>query len=165
MYRKGKVPYSQAVNYIAGAYDFRHFGDEGPGDYCRMQEAKANTKRKKKRLRSPAMAVASILCVVLLFAGIMSQAELVAISNETVAVQKSIDELMHEQTFLKIRHEMAFSLEETEQYAIDVLGMKKPSAQQIQTIDVSETESKDTQQNEDDEGRDILSQLKEYFPG
>ncbi len=165
MAKSGKSPYGRYGVYGSLAYDFKAIGNERAGDYSKAEKPKGKRRPRRKALSSPALAVAAVLCAVMLFAGLMSQSALVALSDETVAVQNEINELLERQTELKIRHENAFSLADTERYAIDVLGMQKPSAEQICYIDISEADAQAKEDSDNGSMLDFLSMLSEYFPG
>ncbi len=159
-----KSPYGKYGVFGTPSYDFHSEKTVSAGLYSKAEQSAVSPRRHIKRKRSPAFAVAAILTLILLFCALMSQSRLVELSNETVAVQQEIDTLLAEQTRLKIRHGMSFSLADTEQYAIDVLGMQKPTAEQICYIDLDVSDAEDGAE-EESSGKSILSLLREYFPG
>ena len=165
MPKSGKSPYGPYGVYGSLAYDFKPIGNERPGQYS---AAKAGTKpraaKRKRTAASPAVAVGAVLCALIFSTGLLLRAETVELSHESVEMQNEIEELLDEQTFLKIRHAAAFSPEETERYATEELGMQKPGAHQIYYIDIPELVI------EDGDGEThlpwkLLSMLREYLPG
>ena len=135
MARQSEEIYGKYGVFGQKAYDFRSCGNEGPGFYSPKRAAATRAKRTKSPV-SPALPVGCLLCVILLGAALASRSSLLILSQETVALQQEIGELLDEQTELKIRHETEFSLAETEKYAIEILGMQKPAAGQIEYIDI-----------------------------
>lgn len=165
MSQRRKSPYGKYGVYALPSYDFHDEGLAHSDQYSRKADVRPKKVSKKTISRSPALVISVALCVLMLFAALSLQSQLVSLSYETVEVRREIDQLLDEQTKLKIRHGMSFSLADTEQYAIDVLGMQKPSPEQIYYIDVDcdgYTESADTVKRGDNS---ILSMLREYFPG
>ncbi len=164
MSRQSDGIYGKYGVYGSLAYDFRPEGNEGSGDYCRTKSPSLPTNRRIAPGSSPAFGVACVLCAVLLAAGLMARSSLVVISDETAQLQTEIEELLDEQTRLKIRHEKAFPLAETEEYATEVLGMKKPASGQIIYIDIVPMDE-EAGNNVTGEKGNIFSFLREYFPG
>lgn len=117
------------------AYNFQPLGNEYPGVYGMLPQKKKKQKTMPARNTSPALIVGIALCVVLVYLGLMMRASLVSVSEEMHLLEVRIDELYEQQTGLKLRHAEVFSLEMTEQYAVEVLGMKKPGVDQIRYVD------------------------------
>lgn len=165
MAQGGRSPYGRYGIYGSLAYDFRPIGNERAGQYSTVKAPKPRKRARKRPVRSPAFAVSAVLTAVLLFTGLMAQSSLVALSDETVSVQRELDELLGEQTKLKIEHAAAFLPAETEQYAIDVLGMRKPGADQIYYIDTDVSLSGEAESEDESFAQWLLSTISEYFPG
>ena len=79
------------------------------------------------------MAFASVLIVVMLLA----QVSLTAVSNEAVELTERIETLEMERNRLRIEFEGTFNLTEIEKYAIEELGMQKPTKDQIFCINTA----------------------------
>ena len=146
------------------AYNFQPIGDECPGVYGMLPQKKKKQKTMPARSTSPALFVGIALCVVLIYLSVMMRASLVSVFEEVCFLEDRISELIGQQTVLKLRHAEVFSLEDTEIYAVEVLGMKKPGLDQIRYVDFS-LECERTQMEENNSGWNILSILKEYFSG
>ena len=161
MLQSGNGPFRM---YGSSAYNFQPLGNECPGAYGMLPKRKKKHKCATGRSCSPALFVGLIMCSVLIFVSLMYRTSLVRISEETVALENKISELREQQVRLRIRHAEVFSLEETEQYALSVLGMQRPGADQIKYVYFPKQPDAAVSDNEKKEG-DILSRLKEYFPG
>ena len=146
------------------AYNFQPIGNEYPGVYGMLPQKKKKQKTMPARNTSPALFVGIALCVVLIYLSLMMRASLVSISEEARLLENKINELYEQQTGLKLRHAEVFSLEETESYAVEVLGMKKPGLDQIRYVDFPDVYEA-AQTDENISGWNILSILKEYFSG
>lgn len=146
------------------AYNFKPIGNECPGVYGMLPQKKKKQKTMPARSTSPALFVGIALCVILVYLSVMMRASLVSVSEETCLLESKINELIRQQTGLKLRHAEIFSLEETEIYAVEVLGMKKPGLEQIRYVDFPD-ECGNAQLEENNSGWNVLSILKEYFSG
>ncbi len=146
------------------AYNFQPIGNEKPGLYGMLPQKKKKQISMPARNSSPALFVGLALCAVLIFVLLILRTSLVLVSEETLRLEQRIIRLREEQTELKIRHAEVFSLDETERYAIDVLGMKKPGMDQIRYV-YFPIEKEYVQSDKENKDRDFLSLLKEYFPG
>ncbi len=165
MTKSGKSPYGKYGFYGSPSYNFKPIGCEGAGDYSKTQMPKIESAVKVRRLRSPAKFVAAILCALLLLTALMSQSALLTISEETYLLRLEIDDLLEKQRELKIEHAMTFSFADTEEYALEVLGMHKPSAEQICYLELSDTGAQQVDEIKNNEAWNPLSLLREYFPG
>lgn len=151
-------------SYGSLAYNFQPSGNECPRLYGMLPQKKKKQISMPARNSSPALFVGLALCVIFLFTALMLRASLVLVSEETLLLESRISELREQQTDLKISHAEVFSLEETERYAVEVLGMKKPGMDQIRYLDFP-IETELDQSEKENVDRDILTLLKEYFPG
>lgn len=124
-------------SYGSLAYNFQARGNENAGVYGTVFKKKKSARSIPDKGVSPAMIVGVCLCAVLVFISLMLRVSLVVISDETIALQNEINLLQEQQTSLKLRHAELYSFEETEKYAIEVLGMKKPGLNQIRYLDFS----------------------------
>ncbi len=146
------------------AYNFQPNGNECPGVYGMLPQKKKKQNTMPARNTSPALFIGIALCVVLVYLSLMLRASLVSVSEEMRVLEIRINELTDQQIGLKLRHAEVFSLEETEQYAIEILGMKKPGIDQIRYVNFP-NEANNVQSDENDNEWDVLSLLKEYFSG
>lgn len=147
------------------AYDFRPNGWENAGEYSGKTEAKQKIKTKGRAGVSPALFISVALSITMLIAALMCSAELVVLSEEIYTIEKKIDELEQEQTRLKVEHGFLYSPDEIERYAIEMLGMQKPSSEQIVYINVPEPVVPVQEQNQEYSDGGVLSFIREYFPG
>lgn len=72
-----------------------------------------------------------LLAAVLLVLVLLAQIRLTALSDSAAAAESSIRQLQTQQDKLRAEYATTFSLEEVEDYAVNVLGMQKPGAEQI----------------------------------
>lgn len=144
--------------------DFNSWGSVDTISYGELTEKSTHLQlRKSKFGATAAICVSVLLCITLLLTGLLSREELVVLSEQTRVLQQEISELKEQQIKLKIRHAEMFPLEETEKYAVEVLGMQKPGPGQLCAVEIDQA----TQhlQSETNNKRDILSLIREYFPG
>lgn len=144
--------------------DFNSWGSVDTVSYGELTEKSAHLQlRKSKFGATAAICVSVLLCITLLLTGLLSREELVVLSEQTRVLQQEISELKEQQIKLKIRHAEMFPLEETEKYAVEVLGMQKPGPGQLCAVEIDQA----TQllQSDTNNKRDILSLIREYFPG
>ena len=158
---KSKDIYGRYGVYGSLAYDFKTSYNISEDAYSVISEKKKRNHR--KITKSPALLVSCILTAVLLFTGVMFRSSMVVFSEEIYSLRNEVGNLLEEQRKLKISHEKAFPLEQTEKYAIEVLGMKKPLPYQIIYIDVGEAEDESLISNEE-KNINFFSFLREYFP-
>jgi len=144
------------------AYDFRPIGNERAGEYSGNAAGKQKKKTKCRAGGSPALLISSVLCIVLLITGLLGRSQTVVLSDEVSTLKKEIAELNAQQTKLKIEHASAFLPGETEAYAIEKLGMKKPGADQIIYIELVD---RSEQIVENTAPKDFWSVIREYLPG
>ena len=162
--KRGKSPYGYYGVYGSLAYDFRPIGNERAGEYSGKTAPKQKKKTKRRAGASPALFVSALLCIIMLLCGLLGRNYIVILSDEADALQNEIALLTQEQVQLKIEHAMTFSPEETERYAIENLGMKKPGAEQIYYIEIEAGEQSAEKEEESNEW-DILSLIRAYLPG
>lgn len=165
MSQGGKNPYGYYGVYGSLAYDFRPIGNERAGDYSKVKASRIKSGPLMRAMPSPAFAVALILCAFSLGAALLAQSALVELSSETVSVQQEIKELLDERTLLEIRHTELFSPAATERYAVEELGMCRPSGGQICYIDVAAPVEEGSAHKEKSLSEEILSLISAYFPG
>lgn len=128
--------------YQASAYDFRTRDTYTPDSYSAGYKAAAKGRRNSAKKGTAALPVflgAALTAAALVFS-LLAQAKLTAVSNETVELYRRIEQLSDEQVRLKIEHTRAFGLEELEDYARNVLGMHRPTADQITYTETDSSE-------------------------
>ncbi|MBE7017014.1 MAG: hypothetical protein E7420_02475 [Ruminococcaceae bacterium] len=116
------------------------------------------------RNSSPALIAAITLCAALVFVSLFFRTSLVLISDETIELENKIIELEERRIELKIRHAEVFSLEETERYALEVLGMQRAGVDQIRFVEFANPAEDENVDQKNIKG-DFISLIKEYFPG
>ena len=158
---KSKDIYGRYGVYGSLAYDFKTSHTFPEDAYSVISEKKKKNHRKKTK--SPALLVSCILTAALLFTGVMLRSSMVVLSEEVYSLRNEVENLLEEQTKLKISHEKAFPLQETEKYAIEFLGMQKPMPYQIIYIDVDELKE-ETLISGEEKNINFFSFLREYFP-
>jgi hypothetical protein len=91
------------------------------------------------------------------------------VSYETVQLQAQLDELNEQERVLRIAYEGAFDVNEVEEYATTVLGMSKPSEDQISTLETMAEDKITVIGSDDAEDSKLgglatfLASLMEYF--
>lgn len=147
-----KVKYGQGAVYGSLAYDFNHpelYREEYstapnqtavPGTRTKTA-TKVHTRARQvvhsKQSIAPLSIVGLMIAAFVFVISIMAQAQLVAISSESVALQQELKALEERQDKLLITYESAFNMSDIEDYAMKSLGMQKPQADQIIYIDTS----------------------------
>lgn len=82
----------------------------------------------KKATSNVLTALAILLTAALFISGLFVRVRLTEQNDENVALLRQLDELKEENTRLTIRYETLFNAAELEEYAEDVLGMRRPDA-------------------------------------
>ena len=126
--------------------------------------AAARTKQGIAPLSIVGVLVAAFLFVI----SITAQIQLFDVSSESVALTTQLAALEEEQSKLRVSYESAFNLTEIEEYAINELGMQKPSADQIYYIDTSAPDkavvvADNSGRSFVDRTADFLSGIRAYF--
>jgi len=144
-----KKQYGQSAVMGSLAYDFdnpllyrEEFTAASPAARPRAQErvevqTRARTAARTRQSIAPASIFGMIVAAFLLVTAILAQAQVVAISSESVALQQELEVLESQQAKLLIAYESAFNMAEIEDYALHSLGMQKPQADQVYYIDTS----------------------------
>lgn len=91
----------------------------------------ANTKALTKQSISPLVLAGFVVAIMLLVIGLIARIEFTTISAEAADLQAQVNELTEENSRLTIRYESALNLAEVEDYAVNTLGMQRPSTDQI----------------------------------
>lgn len=80
-------------------------------------------------------ALSIIAIVVLVVLSLFARMRIVNISDSCNELRAELEELEEENIKLNIEYESAISLEKLEEYAVSVLGMQKPTSEQIKIIE------------------------------
>jgi len=75
----------------------------------------------------------AVVAVLLVFV-LLAQVKYAEVTSETVALQKTLDQLSEEERKLRIRYEQVFDVNQVAQYATNQLGMTRPVGSQMETI-------------------------------
>ena len=126
---------------VKNSYDFRtrdtYTPEEYSGEIGRGNIKKGERTYPPKLSRLLALA-GGLIGAVLLCCSLVAQAQLNEISNRTVELQGRMTDLRSQQARLEIELAQLCDLARLEDYAIDVLGMQKPGADQIIYLDSSD---------------------------
>lgn len=98
----------------------------------------------------------------LLVISLLARAELTAIIDECTELEESIDELRDSNRRLQIEYESAFSPEEVEAYATEILGMRAPESDQIKYISVSSGDRAEVL-GSDRDGETFVDTVSDFF--
>lgn len=133
-----KKPMTGNSGYHTPVYDFRTKDTHIPETYSAGSPRRGKAaKRGSPTGLSPILAAAGcILTAVMLCAGLLIQARLTDLSQQTVDVMERIELLENEKARLEIAHAAAFAPAELEARALE-LGMRRPCADQIINADPS----------------------------
>lgn len=124
-------------------YDFRTREKYIPEVYSSREVCSVKTKLTKTlhpKMSAHLASAGAAITAVLLCCSLLAQAQLSELSNKTVEIQNQIRQLKSQQARLEIVHAQVFCLEQLERYAIEVLGMQRPGADQIIYIDSSDAD-------------------------
>lgn len=145
-----KRKYGQGAVYGSLAYDFNNPELYGGEEYSAPKAPPVAKPQTRTRVRTrarpavhtrqgiaPAAIAGMLIAAFLLVTCITAQVRLMGVSGDSVELTGRLDALEEEQNKLRIRYESAFNLAEIEEYATTVLGMQKPTADQISYIDTS----------------------------
>ncbi len=131
------------------AYDFNHpalnpeyddpFGIGAQPEQAEWTAVRTRSvaRQRTKQSIAPVTVLGFAIAAVLLVTSILARVQLVELSATAAALETQLSELTTEQTRLQIEYESAYNLTEIEEYATSVLGMQKPTADQIYYIDTS----------------------------
>ena len=177
-----RTEYGNGAVYGSLAYDFDNpelYGEEYSApvpEYTAPPQTGERTRTavrpgahaRSKQAVYPLAMLGILVSAVLFVIVIMAQIQLFDISSKTVELEGQLKELKTEQARLQIAYEGAFNLTEVERYAINNLGMQKPSADQIFYIDTSSPDRAVIMNQSNDDGffsrvSDFLSGIAAYF--
>lgn len=127
------------------AYDLSMYEsllEQKPERQQKPQQQAKTVKLKNKKAFKTALSVLSIAVVVSMIIGIIyTNSQITEITTNISAVQKEITELESEKAYLDFTLESRMSLNEIEDYAVNVLGMVKMDSTQVEYIEI-ESENK-----------------------
>ena len=173
--------YGRGAVYGSLAYDFNnpelyteeeysrlHRPEEKPESQVKTDaRAKAAAAPRTKQGLAPFALVGGLVAAFLCVTAITAHVGLMNLSGESVELQARLQELEVEQVRLRIAYESSFNLAEIEEYAIETLGMQKPSADQVTYIDTSAPDRAMVVGGEReslvDRTADFLSDIGSYF--
>ncbi len=127
------------------------------------EKVRTRTKTRTFTLGKAAMAFGVFMALALVVLNLLSYAMLAEISESTTAAENNIIQLREEKAKLLVEYEQAFNMNEIEQYAINVMGMTRPSASQ--TVEVGSVKNDKavvfTYETESDDG--IISNITHFI--
>ena len=131
----------------------------------RTQQQAKTVKLKNKRAFKTALNVLSIAVMVSMIIGIVyTNSQITEITTDISAVQKEITELESEKAYLDFTLESRMSLNEIENYAVNVLGMVKMDSTQVEYIEIeSENMVEFSGENFGDKIEEAVQPVLSYF--
>lgn len=142
--------YGQGAVYGSLAYDFNNpelYPEEystAPTPTARPQTQTQTRVRTRARVAvrsrqsiAPTSILGVLVAAFLFVTAIMAQAQLVALSAQSVNLEQELSQLEEQQAKLRISYESAFNMSDIEDYAVKSLGMQRPRADQIFYIDTA----------------------------
>ena len=132
---------------------------------ARPQQQAKTVKLKNKKAFRTALSVLSIAVVISMVIGIVyTNSQITEITTDISAVQKEITELESEKAYLNFTLESRMSLNEIEEYAINVLGMVKMDSTQVEYIEIeSENKVEFSGENLGDKIENVVQPVLSYF--
>ena len=133
-----------------------------------MSYAELNKRKmllKNKRAFKTALSMLSIAVMVSMIIGIVyTNSQITEITTNISSVQKEITELESEKAYLNFTMESRMSLNEIEEYAVNVLGMVKMDSTQVEYIEIeSENKVEFTGENFGDKLEEVVQPVLSYF--
>ena len=131
----------------------------------RTQQQAKTVKLKNKRAFKTALNVLSIAVMVSMIIGIVyTNSQITEITTDISAVQREITELESEKAYLDFTLESRMSLNEIENYAVNVLGMVKMDSTQVEYIEIeSENMVEFSGENFGDKIEEAVQPVLSYF--
>ena len=131
----------------------------------RAQYQAKPVKLKNKRAFKTALSMLSIAVVVSMIIGIVyTNSQITEITTDISAVQREITELESEKAYLDFTLESRMSLNEIEDYAVNVLGMVKMDSTQVEYIEIeSENMVEFSGENFGDKIEEAVQPVLSYF--
>jgi cell division protein FtsL len=132
---------------------------------ARPQQQAKTVKLKNKRAFKTALNVLSIAVMVSMIIGIVyTNSQITEITTDISTVQKEITELESEKAYLDFTLESRMSLNEIEDYAVNVLGMVKMDSTQVEYIEIeSENMVEFSGENFGDKIEEAVQPVLSYF--
>ena len=91
----------------------------------------ANTEALTRQSLSPMVLLGFVVAIVMLVLCLVARIEFTTLAAEAAELQSQVNELTEENSRLTIKYESALNLAEVEDYAVNTLGMQRPSSDQI----------------------------------
>lgn len=91
----------------------------------------ANTQALTKQSLSPMVMLGFVIAVAMLVFCLIARIEFTTVSAEAAELQSQLNQLTEDNSRLTIKYESALNLAEVEDYAVNTLGMQRPSTDQI----------------------------------
>ena len=131
----------------------------------RAQHQAKTVKLKNKRAFKTALSMLSIAVVVSMIIGIVyTNSQITEITTDISAVQREITELDSEKAYLDFTLESRMSINEIEDYAVNVLGMVKMDSTQVEYIEIeSENMVEFSGENFGDKIEEAVQPVLSYF--
>lgn len=106
--------------------------------------------------------VGFLVTAVMIVFVLLAYVQYTEVSNETVQLQNQLSALSETENKLLVSYESAFNINEIEEYATTVLGMVKPTGDQIETVTTSSND-KAVVLVSDTESEGLLTGLSAFF--
>lgn len=126
---------------VKNSYDFRTRDTYTPEEYSGGTDRSDKIKGERTyplKLSRLLGVVGGLIAAAMLCWSLVAQSQMNEISNRTVELQDRIAELRSQQARLEIELAQLYELTRLEDYAIEVLGMQRPGADQIIYLDSSD---------------------------
>ena len=150
------------------AYDLSMYEsllEQKPERQEKPQHQAKTVKLKNKKAFSTAVKALSVAVVLSMIIGIVyTNSQITEITTNIAAVQNQITELESEKAYLNFTLESRMSLNEIEDYAVNVLGMVKMDSTQVEYIEIeSENMVEFSGENFGDRIEDVVQPVLSYF--
>lgn len=122
------------------AYDFARFSPRQQNVVALPKQQKKNAAAVKKSKQNKVFARVFVSAIVLtmVMAWIFSRVQLTEVTAQINSIEKQLNQLKSEQVRMEMEFESKMSAKKIEEYAVNVLGMKKIESAQIEYIYVNE---------------------------
>ena len=150
------------------AYDLSMYEsllEQKPEKQPRTEHQAKTVKLKNKKAFRTAIRALSLAVMLSMIIGIVyTNSQITEITTNISSVQKEITELESEKAYLNFTMESRMSLNEIEEYAVNVLGMVKMDSTQVEYIEIeSENKVEFTGENFGDKLEEVVQPVLSYF--
>ena len=129
-----------------------------------QQQAKTVKLKNKKAFRTAIRALSLAVMLSMVIGIVYTNSQITEITTNISSVQKEITELESEKAYLNFTMESRMSLNEIEEYAVNVLGMVKMDSTQVEYIEIeSENKVEFTGENFGDKIEEVVQPVLSYF--